>query len=61
MGETEPEDQLLGISELLVLASEQVETRISLTEVVQIFDICGLPDQEQYTSAEGNRFWKHVS
>jgi len=27
-----------------------------LTEVVQIFDICGPPDQEQYTSAEGNRF-----
>lgn len=54
--ETEPEDQLLDISELLALASEQVGTRISLTEAVQILDNCGLPDQEQYTSFEGDRF-----
>lgn len=30
--------------------------RISLTEAVQILDSCGLPDQEQYTSVEGDRF-----
>jgi len=60
MGETEPEDQLLGISELLVLAWASRNSDL-LTEVVQIFDICGLPDQEQYTSAEAIAFWKHVS
>lgn len=54
--EFKAEDQLLDISELLALASEQVETRISLTEVVQILDICGLPDKEQYTSLECDRF-----
>jgi hypothetical protein len=55
-GEAETEDQLLDISGLLALASKQVGTRISLTEAVQILDSCGLPDQEQYTSLEGNRF-----
>lgn len=55
-GEDEPETQLLDISELLALASKQVVTRISLTEAVQILNICGLPDQEQYTSLEGDRF-----
>lgn len=54
--EAETKTQLLDISELLALASEQVETRISLTEAVQILDSCGLPDQEQYTSLEGDRF-----
>jgi len=55
-GEVETETQLLDISELLAIASEQVGTRISLTEAVQILDNCGLPDQEQYTSSEGDRF-----
>lgn len=54
--EPEPEAKLLNISELLALASKQCETRIPLAEVVQILDICGLPDQEQYTSPEGDRF-----
>lgn len=49
-------DKLVQISELLTLASEQVVTRISLTEAVQILGICGLPDKEQYTSIEGARF-----
>lgn len=57
-GEAEAEDQLLDISGLLALASKQVGTRISLTEAIQILDICGLPDQEQYTSVEGDRFLK---
>ena len=56
--ESEAEAELLDISELLILATEQVRTRISLTEAVQILDSCGLPDQEQYTSAEGDRFLK---
>lgn len=54
--EAETKTQLLDISELLALASEQVGTRISLTEAVQILDSCGLPEQEQYTSLEGDRF-----
>ena len=56
--ESEAEAELLDISELLTLATEQVGTRISLTEAVQILDSCGLPDQEQYTSVEGDRFLK---
>lgn len=53
---SEPEPELLDISELLALASEQCKTRISLNEVVQILDICGLSDKDEYTSLEGDRF-----
>lgn len=54
--ETEPETQLLDISELLALASKQCETRITLTEVIQILDICGLSGKDEYSSLEGDRF-----
>ena len=46
----------LTISELLSLASEQSGRRISLTEAVEILVLCGLPDQEQYTELECDRF-----
>jgi len=50
------QSERLNILELIALASKQVATRISLTEAVQILNICGLPDQEQYTSLERDRF-----
>lgn len=50
------QSERLNILELIALASKQVATRISLTEAVHILNICGLPDQEQYTSLEGDRF-----
>ncbi len=51
-----PTTKSLDISELLALASEQAGTRISLIEAGKILDACGLPDQEQYTDAECDRF-----
>lgn len=45
-----------NVVELLAHASKQVGTRISLTEAVQIFSACGLPDKEQYTAQERDRF-----
>lgn len=50
------QSECLNVLELIALASKQVGTGISLTEAVQILNICGLPDQEQYTSSEGDRF-----
>lgn len=57
-GEIEPEveAELLDLSELLARASKQYNSRIPLNEVVQILDSCGLPDQDEYTSLEGDRF-----
>ena len=46
----------LDISELLSLASEQAGTRISLIEAVKILQACGLPDQEEYSASECDRF-----
>lgn len=54
--EADSEVKLLDISELLTLASEQTGTRISLTEAILILETCGLPDQEQYTHQECERF-----
>lgn len=54
--ESESEAELLDISELLARASKQCNSRIPLSEVVQILDICGLPDKDEYTSLEGDRF-----
>ncbi|MBW4639018.1 MAG: hypothetical protein KME05_12425 [Gloeocapsa sp. UFS-A4-WI-NPMV-4B04] len=54
--ESEPEAELLDISELLARASKQCKTRIPLAEVVQILDNCGLPDKDEYTSLESDRF-----
>lgn len=55
-GKKAPITKSLDISELLALASEQAGTRISLIEASKILDACGLPDQEQYTDAECDRF-----
>lgn len=46
----------LNVLELIALASKKCQTRITLSEAVQILDICGLCDQEQYTSFEGDHF-----
>lgn len=54
--EVDATEAMLEISELLALASQQVETRISLTEAVQILNACDLPDREQYSSLECDRF-----
>lgn len=54
--ESESEAELLDIAELLARASKQCNSRIGLAEVIQILDICGLPDQDEYTSLEGDRF-----
>lgn len=56
--ESESEAELLNISKLLARASKQCQTRIPLAEVVQILDICGLPDKDEYTSVEGDCFLK---
>lgn len=50
------EAKLLITSELLALACEQCGTRISLKEAAQILDSCGLPDTDEYTSQQGDRF-----
>jgi hypothetical protein len=50
------QSECLDILELIALASKQVGTRISLTEAAQILDICELPDQDEYTSSESDRF-----
>ena len=46
----------IAICELLSQALEQTETRISLTEAIKILEACGLPDREQYTQVECDRF-----
>ncbi len=51
-----PMAESLDISKLLSLASEQAGTRISLIEAGKILDACGLPDQEQYSDSECDRF-----
>lgn len=53
---SEKSEGMLDISELLALASSQCRQRISLKEVGQILDSCGLADKDQYTSVEGDRF-----
>lgn len=50
------ESEQVNVVELLARASQQVGTRISLTEAVQIFSACGLLDKEQYSSLECDRF-----
>ena len=46
----------LDISELLSFASEKCGTRIKLSEATDILTACGLPDTEEYTLAECDRF-----
>ena len=46
----------LDISELLSFASEKCGTRIKLSEATEILASCGLPDTEEYTLAECDRF-----
>ncbi len=55
-GNTPMEENDLDISQLLALASEQVGTRISLIEAGKILSACDLPDKEEYTSVECDRF-----
>lgn len=50
------EENDLDISQLLALASEQAGTRISLIEAGKILSACDLPDKEQYTGVECDRF-----
>ncbi len=54
--ESESEVELLDISELLARASKQCNSRIPLSEVIQILDICSLSDKDEYTSLESDRF-----
>lgn len=52
----EAEAHPLDISELLALASQKCGTRIKLSEATGFLAACGLPDQEQYTREECDRF-----
>ena len=53
---TTVEGDTLDISQLLAQATSQCNTRISLIEAGKILSACGLPDKEQYTSTECDRF-----
>lgn len=53
---TTVEDNDLDISQLLALATQECGTRISLNEASKILSACGLPDKEQYTGTECDRF-----
>ena len=55
-GDAQADTKDLEMSELLTLASEQVGTRISLIEAGKILAACDLPDKEEYTSAQCDRF-----
>lgn len=55
-GDAQPDTNALEISELLAKASEQVGARISLIEAGKILSACGLPDKEEYTGVECDRF-----
>jgi len=50
------EGKHLDILELLFRASEKCGTRIKLSEATNILAACGLPDQEQYSHEECDRF-----
>ncbi len=51
-GDAQADTNILEISELLTLASEQVGTRISLIEAGKILSACDLPDKEEYIGFE---------
>ena len=53
---TTGESNNLDISQLLALATQECETRISLIEAGKILSACDLPDKEQYTSVECDHF-----
>ncbi len=55
-GDAQPDTNALEMSELLTLAGEQTGTRISLIEAGKILSACGLPDKEEYTGTECDRF-----
>lgn len=46
----------LDISQLLAQATSECGTRISLTEASKLLSACGLPDKEEYTGIECDRF-----
>lgn len=54
--ETNFYQKLLNISDLLALASQRCGTRILFKEGIQILEICGLSDKEQYEPNECDRF-----
>lgn len=53
---TTGESNNFDISQLLALATQECETRISLTEAGKILAACNLPDKEAYTSVECDHF-----
>ena len=55
-GDAQADTNALEISQLLTLASVQVEMRISLIEAGKILSACGLPDKEEYTGTECDCF-----
>lgn len=55
-GDGVSKSEQVDVVELLARSSQQVGTRISLTEAVEIFSACGLLDKEQYSSLECDRF-----
>lgn len=55
-GNSQSDSAELEMAEMLALASEQVGTRISLIEAGKILSACDLPDKEEYTSVECDRF-----
>lgn len=55
-GDAQPDTNTLEMLELLALAGEQVGGKISLIEAGKILAACGLPDKEEYTGAECDRF-----
>lgn len=55
-GDAQVDANTLEMLELLALAGEQVGGKISLIEAGKILVACGLPDKEEYTGAECDRF-----
>lgn len=55
-GDAQPDTNTLEMLELLALAGEQVGGKISITEASKILPACDLPDKEEYTGAECDRF-----
>lgn len=55
-GDAQVDTNTLEMLELLALAGEQVGGKISLIEAGKILAACDLPDKEEYTGAECDRF-----
>ncbi len=46
----------IHLSDLLTLARQQTEKRVSLTDIAKILEICRLPEKEEYSPDERDRF-----